>query len=161
MSLGRTALICDRGAAPRRPWHLGAMVICLWLVAGCGATERDLSRDVPYSAMVGRTYQIVGDVDAVAIRRRGETEPAYLILDPRPSVTGPEVAFTQPLERGTRFRIVGAGVFDTILDDTTYYLVEWITPDNLPTLPVHLNISDDDNLSGTSELSARLYERLK
>ncbi len=141
-----------------RLWHCAITLVCLGLVTGCGATERDLSRDVPYSAMVGRIYQIVGDVNAVAIRRPGQKEPSYFILDPRPSVTGPEVALTQPLERGTRFRIVGAGVFDTILDDTTYYLVEFLSDQNLPALPVHLNISDEDNVSSSIELNARLYE---
>lgn len=67
----------------------------------------------------------------------------------------------RPIERGLRFRIVGAGVFDRILDDTIFYRVEFAAGQTTPALPVHLNVSDEDNRCGTTELNARVYELVK
>ncbi len=47
--------------------------------------------------------------------------------------------FRQPVVRGQEFRIVAAGLQDTVWDDTYYYVVEF-NPPLEPKLPVHLRL---------------------
>lgn len=140
-------------------------VLVLWalftigMLVGCGTSVRDVSHEPPYAAMIGQTYRVVGEVDAVGIRQPGESV-AYVKLDSRPSLTGPEVASKQPIDRGQTFRIVGAEFRDTILDDVAYYIVELTPHSSSPGVPVHLDLLGD-NIDSAGNLNPRLYEQVK
>lgn len=145
--------------ALRKSTLVMSLLVAAGLSIGCGTTIQDISAEAPYSAMIGKTYRIVSDVDAVAIRQPGESV-SYSILQSRPSVTGAEVASKRPIERGQTFRIVGAQYRDTILDDVAYYVVE-LTPSPLGLAsPVHLELQGDNTVGG-GQLNPQLYERVK
>lgn len=122
-------------------------------------TNRELSGVTPYSDMIGRTYRIVGEVSASGIYTNGE-RPDYMMLHPRSQVvSGPEVAFTRPVPVGQTFRIVGAWMFDTPIDDTIYYVVELAGNPLSPGLPVRLPLDYNPHVNG--DLNQLYYERVK
>lgn len=131
--------------------------VIVMLASACTA-RRDISGLTPYAEIIGRTYQVVGDVSASAIYTDGE-QPEYVMLHPRSiAVTGPEVAFTRPVVRGQTFRIVGAWMIDTAVDDTIYYLVE-MTGNPFSPLPVRLPL--DYNPSVDGDPGQPHYERVR
>jgi hypothetical protein len=98
--------------------------ICVALPLGCGE-RRDLGRVSPYSELVGHTYRVVGDLNSLGVKPlKSDVPPEYVMLQPRDhGYTGPEIAFTRPVPRGSTFRIREAWIYDTLLDDTIYYVV--------------------------------------
>jgi hypothetical protein len=141
---------------------VSAVVALLVLTAGC-SERRDISRVAPFSEMIGHSYRIVGDVDGQGVKPLlADVPPDYVLLEPRfPGYTGPEIAFTRPVPRGQVFRIAGAWMFDTLIDDTRYYVVEFEQQDALgPRVPVHLPLRGG-NESANGELNPQYYQRVR
>lgn len=167
MSLTNTLSFRRHASNTRRlRWLRGVRLSLVWILAtltvACATELRDLSTVAPYSGMIGHTYRVVGDVDAYGVRKHNSDEQAaHIVLIPRyPGVAGPEVAFIRPLPRGQTFRIVGAWIRDTAIDDTRFYVVELRENSVLPMVPVQLSLHGG-NESTNGELNPQYYERVK
>lgn len=96
-----------------------AVIGCL----GCNGVQRDVSRVAPFAGLIGQQYQVVGPIEGIAIRPFGANDPAYISLSStEPNrYTGSEIVFRRDIARGARFKIVGASLNDTMLDDTYFF----------------------------------------
>lgn len=123
---------------------------------GCNGVQRDVSKSAPYDRLIGKQYEVVGSVEGIAIRPYGANDPAYIsVSSTEPNrYTGSEVVFRRDIARGTRFKIVAAGLNDTMLDDTYFFVIEFQQPLD-PKLPVHLRLRGD-----LGEPDGRLNPRL-
>lgn len=123
---------------------------------GCNGVQRDVSKSAPYDRLIGKQYEVVGSVEGIAIRPYGANDPAYIsISSTEPNrYSGSEVVFRRDIARGTRFKIVAAGLNDTMLDDTYFFVIEFQQPLD-PKLPVHLRLRGD-----LGEPDGRLNPRL-
>lgn len=146
----------------RRLWVvrlMPLMIVFAGLMSACQPTVRDVSHEAGYAALMGQTYRIVGEVDAVAIRRPDEAA-SYMILDARPSLTGPEVAFKRALPQGQIFKVTGVQRRDNILDNVVYLIVD-MTPNPVsPPLSIRITLKDYDT-AGVGQLNPKLYQRVQ
>ena len=128
----------------------------------CATENRDVSGVSPYSAMIGRTYRIIGDIDALGIYVRGSgSNPTFAALYPREhSPTGPEVVFSKPVQPGRTFRIVSAWIFVKPIGHTVFYIVEVDGESIAEGVPVQVRLQFD-NGDGESDFNPRYYERIK
>lgn len=65
------------------------------------------------------------------------------------------------VERGRTFRIVGATLFDTPVDDTVFYSVELEGETIAPGVPVHVRVRRNNSLGDSAELNPQYYELVK
>lgn len=135
------------------------MMLVAALMSGCRSTVKDVSDDVPYAPLMGQSYRVVGEVEAVAIRLPGEAA-SFMILDNRPSLTGPEVAFKRAVPLGQTFKITGAQLRDNILDDVVYLTVDMTPNPASPPLPVWIALNNHNSVGG-GQLESKLYQRLQ
>lgn len=138
------------------------VAICVALPLGC-SERRDLGRVSPYSELVGHTYRVVGDLNSLGVKPlKSDVPPEYVMLQPRDrGYTGPEIAFTRPVPRGSTFRVREAWMYDTLLDDTLYYVVVFNEIGVVEQgLPVHIPLSGG-NESNNGTLNPRFYERVQ
>lgn len=141
--------------------QIAVMAIAIVQLA-CATENRDVSGVSPYSAMIGRTYRIIADVDALGIYVRGSgSNPTFVALYPREHLpTGPEVVFSKPVQPGRTFRIVSAWIFDKPIDYTVFYIVEVDGESIAAGVPVQVRLQFDNGV-GESDLNPRYYERMK
>lgn len=153
-----------RGHIGRRRLRVASVVVMLALgsslASGCHGERRDVSGIAPYNQMIGQKFRVVGAVEALAIRLFGDDGPSYLSLhSAEPPYTGDEIMFRQPVARGQEFRIVAAGLQDTVWDDTYYYVVEF-NPPLEPKLAVHLRLRGE-LVAGAARLNPRYFEPVR
>ena len=84
-----------------------ALVLTCWMLLGC--RERlttDLSAKPAYREVVGSRYEIVADLVAYGVKRDLQKGAEYVTLIPPPGISGPELAFTIPIVRGSEVTVL-------------------------------------------------------
>jgi hypothetical protein len=142
-----------------------ALLVAAFLLAGVAiacstAAGVDVSQEVEFTEMIGRDYQIVGDVDAYGIKNEDrDTNASYVTLIPPPGIGGREVVFMKRLPKGQTFRIVAATRRQRAFTNGIDYVVELNGADLPQGLDVRIALFRG-NESGDTDLNPSLYQRV-
>ncbi len=99
------------------------------LLAGCGPDKyNDVSHHQQFKKILGSEYITLVDlvVIGVTFNANYKKNVDYVYLVKKPGFGGPEVVFSEDLNKGSRIKIVGAFASDSWFTTETFYRVEII-----------------------------------
>lgn len=77
-------------------------LLALLLIAGCGNVKYiDVSQNSKYKNLVGKTYEVTGNVTAYVIDERSRGIEPYITVRAPPGIGGPEVVGEREIPIGT------------------------------------------------------------
>jgi hypothetical protein len=140
---------------------LFALITASCMLAACDARMvADLGNTPAYKGVVGSRYEVVGALDAYGVKLDLQAGPDYVALIPPPGVSGPEIAFTVPVARGSTVTVLQ--VFKTNrwqFQDVT--LIVALEGTRLPIRSdIHLDLFRGNEGPGKTLLNPAIYRKL-
>jgi hypothetical protein len=134
----------------------------LLALAACGTVSRkEISGTKPYADLIGTTYRVVADdLQAYGIYESLNNRiVTYVTLIPGVGIGGPEVAFRQPIPKGSELAILSAWTQTIWFDNPVYYVVAVPNVDLPRDVPVQIELFRGNEGAGV-DLNPRIYSKL-
>jgi len=144
----------------RRFFRLGIVAA---LFSGCSfeTTYQDLSEGRRFKGLIGAEYEIVRTVYAYGIRRSSGDRVEYVLLQPPPGFSGPEVGFRTLVPNGTRFKILKVLKTNRVFDPPYSLEIEFQNFGQSWGLPVRIDLMQGNEINGAVQLNPQIYRELQ
>jgi len=132
------------------------------LAAGCGmqTTYEDVSAKEQYKGMVGTQYRVVATLYAYGIRKHSKADVEYVVLQPPPGFTGPEVGFKHPIPQGTILKIKRVLMTNRWFDPPLSLEVVLMNHDLASNVRVIIDLMHGNELAKTDNLNPDVYQKI-
>lgn len=139
-----------------------ALAVVVSLLAACGSvTYRDVSHEEPYQSMVGRKYQIIGEIRAYGIATNLNAKRVdYITLIPL-GIAGPEVVTTNKVAPGSTVTVLSVQKTNRWIDGDLTYFVELLGTKLPPTPRVQIDLMRGNEAKASLELNPVIFRPIQ
>ena len=144
-----------------------AMIIllfaCFSFLTGCEPNKYiDVSDQQKFKTIINSEFIILVDLEVIGVSfdENYKKNVDYVYLVKKPGISGPEVVFKNSLNKGTKIKIIGVFVSDSLFAKEHYYRVEIVGSNQFNSYVVLIYDSGDVD-SQNFGLDEAIFKRIK
>ena len=144
-----------------------AMIIllfaCFSFLTGCEPNKYiDVSDQQKFKTIINSEFIILVDLEVIGVSfdANYKKNVDYVYLVKKPGISGPEVVFKNSLNKGTKIKIIGVFVSDSLFAKEHYYRVEIVGSNQFNSYVVLIYDSGDVD-SQNFGLDEAIFKRIK
>lgn len=127
-------------------------------LAGCDVAFSDVSKDPKLGGLVGARYEVIGALDAYAIREHSKADVEYTTLIPAPGIAGSEVGFRIAIKQKSEITVLKV-LRSNRWPDPDLALEVKLTGTSALIEPVRIELFRGNEEQGGAQLNPRIYRR--